>query len=102
MAIMRSLRRLYVQFIDDEAARTLASVSTTGQDNGRNLDAAAALGRRAAEAALDRGIRRVVVDRGGHVYHGRVKAVVEAAVEAGLSIRSHEPARETAAAKEEA
>ena len=102
MSVMKSSRQIYVQFIDDEAGRTLASVSTAGQDGGRNMEAAASLGRRAAEAALGRGIRRVVVDRGGHLYHGRVKAIVDAAVEAGLSIRSHEPARETAAAKEEA
>jgi large subunit ribosomal protein L18 len=77
-----------VQFVDDVNRVTLSSVGTLGMEGKKNLDSARALGRRAAQAALDKGVKRVVVDRGGYKFHGRIKAVVDAATEAGLSIRS--------------
>lgn len=86
MAIMISNRHMYVQFIDDDRGVTLASASTIGGNGAHNVAAAAALGRRAAEAALGKGIRTVVVDRGGFRFHGRVKAIVNAAVATGLAI----------------
>lgn len=89
MAVMVSSRHMYVQFIDDDRGVTLASASTLSDQGGkRDTDAARALGQRAAEAALGNGIQRVVVDRGGFAFHGRVKAIVEAALEAGLANRS--------------
>ena len=84
MSIMRSNRYLYVQFIDDVAQRTLAAVTTLGHEGGCDAEAARSLGRRAAEVALGRGIRNVVVDRGGFKFHGRIKALVDAALESGL------------------
>jgi len=85
MSICVTNKNIYVQFIDDDAARTLASASTI-KDAHANLETARELGRKAAEAAKAAGISTVVVDRGGRKYTGRVAAVVEAAVEAGLSI----------------
>ena len=84
MSICISNRNMYVQFIDDESRRTLAAAKA---QDGKNVGAATALGTRAAEAAAKAGIQAVVVDRGGHRFHGRVKAVVDGAVEAGLKIR---------------
>jgi large subunit ribosomal protein L18 len=81
MAVYVSNRGIAVQFVDDENGATLAGVASTA---GKNVAAARQLGQRAAEAARERGIGEVVVDRGGFKYHGRVKALVEAAVEAGL------------------
>ena len=96
MAIFVSNKHMYVQFIDDDAQATLAS-ATTLQTGGRaNVASAAVLGAKAAEAALAKDIRKVVVDRGGFQYHGRVKAIVEAAVQAGLSITTEDPAPEAA------
>ena len=85
MSICVTNKNIYVQFIDDDAARTLASASTI-KDAHANLETARELGRKAAEAAKAAGISTVVVDRGGRKYTGRVAAVVEAAVAAGLSI----------------
>lgn len=84
MAIAVSGRNIQVQFIDDEAAKTLASATTLGKENKKNMQAATAVGKRAAEAAGGAKIEKVVVDRGGHKFHGRVKAVVDAVAEAGL------------------
>ena len=86
MSICISHRHIYVQFIDDDAQRTLAASSTAGSTAPVNCAAARALGQVAAGAALEHGIARVVVDRGGFRYHGRVREIVEAAVAAGLSI----------------
>jgi len=83
MALFKSNKALSVQFVDDTDGKTLAGVRTA---DGKGLAAAEALGRRAAEAALKLGIGVVVVDRGGFPFHGRIKAVVDAAVAAGLSI----------------
>lgn len=84
MSIMVSGKNIYVQFIDDDRAATIVGVSTLGKENKRNSSAAAELGKRAAAAAADAGIQKVVVDRGGHRFHGRVKAIVDAVAEAGL------------------
>ena len=84
MSIMVSNKNLYVQCIDDTRGVTLASASTAGGDAGCNIGAAKALGRRLAESALGNGVKTVVVDRGGFKFHGRVKAIVEGACEAGL------------------
>lgn len=89
MAIMKSSRHLYVQLIDDVAGVTLASVTTVGTTAKHNVATAVELGKSIAEAATTKGIERIVVDRGGFPFHGRVKAVVDGAVEAGLSILSN-------------
>ena len=88
LAIFRSLNHIYAQVIDDEKGATLCSASTVekaaGVGNGGNADAAKAIGRLIAERAKDKGITQVVFDRGGYIYHGRVKSLAEAAREAGL------------------
>ena len=93
VAVFRSVAHIYVQAIDDASGTTLASVSTTepavkGQlaegARGSNVQGAAAVGRLLAERLKEKGITRVVFDRGGFLYHGRVRAVAEAAREAGL------------------
>lgn len=89
MAISISSRNMNVQFIDDDKGCTMAAAAARGADEGHNMATGTALGTRAAEAAAKAGIRRAVVDRGGHKFHGRVKAVVDAAVEAGLVIRAN-------------
>ena len=86
MSVCISNRNIFVQFIDDDAMTTLASASTIGRQAPLNLATARLIGQAAAEAALAKGIARVVVDRGGFRYHGRVREIVEAAVAAGLSI----------------
>jgi large subunit ribosomal protein L18 len=89
LAIYRSLNHIYAQIIDDEQGRTLASASTTEKDlrgaTGGNIEAAQRIGRTIAERAQAAGISRVVFDRGGYLYHGRVKALTDAAREAGLN-----------------
>jgi large subunit ribosomal protein L18 len=89
LAIYRSLNHIYAQLIDDEQGRTLASASTTEKDlhgsTGGNLEAAQRVGRTIAERAIAAGIESVVFDRGGYLYHGRVKALTDAAREAGLN-----------------
>ena len=89
LAIYRSLNHIYAQVIDDERGRTLASASTTEKDvrggSGGNIEAAERVGRAIAERAISAGISSVVFDRGGYVYHGRVKALTDAAREAGLN-----------------
>ncbi len=85
MSICVTNKHMYVQFIDDDAGKTLASASTIKEQK-TNLEVAKNLGKAAAEAAKAAGIGAVVVDRGGFKYTGRVAAIVEAAVEAGLSI----------------
>src|SRR5215210_3864973 len=89
LAIYRSLNHIYAQVIDDENGRTLASASTTEKDlkgaTGGNIEAAQRVGRTIAERAQAAGIAQVVFDRGGYLYHGRVKALTDAAREAGLN-----------------
>ncbi len=88
MAVCVTGCHMYVQFIDDARGATVASASTLkkGAPAGNNVAAASALGKTAAEAAIDKGIKTVVFDRGGQQYTGRVKAVAEAARGAGLKI----------------
>lgn len=89
MAIMKSSRHLYVQLIDDVAGVTLASATTVSSTGKCNITTATELGKTIAGSAAEKGIERIVVDRGGFSFHGRVKAVVDGAVEAGLSILSN-------------
>ncbi|HIY82680.1 50S ribosomal protein L18 [Rubneribacter sp.] len=90
LCVTRSNSNIYVQFVDDVAGKTLVGVSTLGPDfkstgkRGGTVEGAAALGEIAGKKALDAGITEVVFDRGGNLYHGRVKALAEAAREAGL------------------
>jgi large subunit ribosomal protein L18 len=87
LAVFRSLRHIYAQIIDDRAGRTLAAASSDekgGEFNGGNIAGAKEVGRRIAERAKTAGINTVVFDRGGYLYHGRVKALAEAAREGGL------------------
>jgi large subunit ribosomal protein L18 len=89
LAIYRSLNHIYAQVIDDRLGKTLVSASTTEKDlrsgGGGNLDAARRVGQVIAERAIARGIEQVVFDRGGYLYHGRVKALADAARQAGLN-----------------
>lgn len=89
LAIYRSLNHIYTQIIDDASGQTLVSASTTEKDlrgaTGGNTEAAERVGRAIAERAVAAGISNVVFDRGGYVYHGRVKALTDAARAAGLN-----------------
>lgn len=89
LAIYRSLNHIYAQVIDDRLGKTLVSASTTEKDlrgaTGGNLDAARRIGTAIAERAIAKGIDQVVFDRGGYLYHGRVKALTDAARAAGLN-----------------
>ena len=89
LAIYRSLNHIYAQVIDDRLGQTLVSASTTEKDlrgnSGGNLDAARRVGQVIAERAIAKGIEQVVFDRGGYLYHGRVKALTDAARAAGLN-----------------
>jgi len=88
LAVFRSLNHIYAQIIDDSNGVTLASASTNAPSwrgrTGGNMAAAKEIGREIAERAKEKGISRVVFDRGGYIYHGRVKSLAEAAREAGL------------------
>ncbi len=89
LAVYRSLNHIYAQIIDDEQGRTLAAASTSEKDlrgaTGGNIEAAERVGRAIAERAIGLGIESVVFDRGGYLYHGRVRALTDAAREAGLN-----------------
>ena len=104
LAVYRSLNHIYAQIVDDEKAQTLASASTTEKElrssTGGNVEAAKRVGRVIAERALAAGIDRVVFDRGGYLYHGRVKALTDAARASGLN--KDEVVAAEAAVKEEA
>jgi len=88
LSIHRSGRHIYAQVIDDEAGRTVAAASTLDKDvrgtTGATADAAAQVGKRVAERAKAAGVTQVVFDRGGFLFHGRVKALADAAREGGL------------------
>ena len=92
MSICLTNKHMYVQFIDDTAGHTLAC-ATSLKDKHANRETAKTLGAAAAEAAKAKGITKVVVDRGGNPYTGRLAVIVETAVENGLSI-SDKPAKE--------
>jgi large subunit ribosomal protein L18 len=89
LAVYRSLNHIYAQLIDDEKAQTVAAASTTekalGVSKGGNVEAAKKVGQAIAERALAAGISSVVFDRGGYLYHGRVRALTDAARAAGLN-----------------
>jgi large subunit ribosomal protein L18 len=90
LSVFRSNKHIYAQVIDDAAQNTLAAASTLESDlkselsSGGTRDASAAVGQLIARRALERGITKVVFDRGGNLYHGRIQALAEAAREAGL------------------
>ena len=90
LAVFRSNNHMYAQIIDDVAGNTIVSASTVqadvkeGLEKTNNVEAAAKLGEVIAKKALDNGINEVVFDRGGYIYQGKVKALAEAAREAGL------------------
>ena len=90
LCITRSNSNMYAQVIDDVAGKTLCAVSTLGPDfkateqSGATVEGAAALGKIIGAKATEAGITKVVFDRGGNLYHGRIKAVAEGAREAGL------------------
>lgn len=88
LAVFRSLNHIYAQVIDDENGVTLCAASSVEKDAGAtpggNLAAAQAIGKLIAGRAKDKGINQVVFDRGGYIYHGRIKSLAEAAREAGL------------------
>jgi large subunit ribosomal protein L18 len=82
--VYRSLNHIYAQVIDDQNGVTLVSASTIKMKTGGNVAAAKEIGKKVAELAVEKGIKRVVFDRGGFLYHGRIKALADAAREAGL------------------
>lgn len=86
--VFRSTKHIYAQLIDDEKGVTLASASTLDKEidvqNGGNIEAAQKVGELIAKRATEKGFTNVVFDRGGNIYHGRVKALADAAREAGL------------------
>ena len=85
LSVHRTGRHIYAQIIDDAEGRTVAAASTLGvKTSGANVDAAAQVGKTIAEAAKKAGVTTVVFDRGGYLFHGRVKALADAAREGGL------------------
>src|ERR1017187_1566787 len=90
LAVFRSEAHIYAQIIDDAAGKTLAAASSVDKEvktKGGNVAAAKAIGKLVAERAKRKGVARVVFDRGGFAYHGRIKALADAAREAGLEFR---------------
>jgi large subunit ribosomal protein L18 len=91
LSVYRSSKHIYAQVIDDDQGVTLASASSIektareGLKTGASVDAAKAVGKLIAERAKEKGVKDVVFDRGGYLYHGRVKALAEAAREGGLN-----------------
>ena len=91
LSVFRSSKHIYAQVIDDLKGETVASASSlekTLRDAGKtgaNIDAAKAVGKLLAERAVQKGVKEVVFDRGGYLFHGRVKALADAALESGLS-----------------
>ncbi|HZQ52128.1 MAG TPA: 50S ribosomal protein L18 [Bryobacteraceae bacterium] len=87
LAIFRSLNHIYAQVIDDQKGHTLVAAASTEKDlrgKGGNVEGAKLIGKAVAERAKEKGITKVVFDRGGYLYHGRVKALADAARQAGL------------------
>jgi large subunit ribosomal protein L18 len=90
LSVFRSSKHIYAQVIDDSKGETVASASSLEKDmrttlkTGANIEAAKAVGKRLAERAASKGVAHVVFDRGGYLYHGRVKALADAAREGGL------------------
>ena len=88
LAVYRSNRHIYAQLVDDDAGRTLAAASSleNGVQTGGKRDAAKVVGRLIAQRAKESGVERAVFDRGGRLYHGRVRQVAEGAREGGLRL----------------
>jgi large subunit ribosomal protein L18 len=87
LAVFRSLNHIYAQVIDDQRGHTLVAAASTEKDlrgKGGNVEGAKLIGKAVADRAKEKGITRVVFDRGGYLYHGRVKALADAARQAGL------------------
>ena len=88
LSVFRSGKHIYAQIIDDRAKETLAAASTNEKEGKLpktyNVEAASTVGKKIAERAIAKGVKQVVFDRGGYIYHGRVKALADAAREAGL------------------
>jgi large subunit ribosomal protein L18 len=84
LVVFRSLKHIYAQLVDDTAQRTLATVSDLGIEQGKKGERASEVGKLIAERAKTAGITRVVFDRAGYRYHGRIKAVADGAREGGL------------------
>jgi large subunit ribosomal protein L18 len=90
LSVFRSSKHIYAQIIDDSKGETVASASSLEKDmrttlkTGANIEAAKAIGKRVAERAASKGVEHVVFDRGGYLYHGRVKALADGAREGGL------------------
>ncbi len=89
LCVHRTNQHTYAQIVDQEGSRSLVLVGTVGKPgsslkSGSNIDAAKFIGKKIAELALAKGIEKVVFDRSGYLYHGRVKALADAAREAGL------------------
>ena len=106
LAIFRSLNHIYAQVIDDERAVTIASASTVEKDlrgtTGGNIEAAQRVGRAIAERAIAAGVEQVVFDRGGFRFHGRIKALTDAARAAGLNKNERSEEEEAAGGAEAA
>ena len=86
LAVFRSVKHIYAQVIDDSKGHTVVAASSAEKTgaNGGNVAGAKSVGKTVAERAKEKGIKAVVFDRGGYLYHGRIKALAEAAREAGL------------------
>jgi large subunit ribosomal protein L18 len=84
LSVYRSNVHIYAQLVDDDAGRTIATVSSQKVAGGKKTEKATEVGKQVAVVAKDKGITRVVFDRGGYKYHGRVKAVADGAREGGL------------------
>ena len=88
--VYRSVKQIYVQIIDDFAGKTISAASSLDKDlkgqisSGGNIEAAKIVGSLIAKRAVDKGLKQVVFDRGGYIYHGRIKALADAAREGGL------------------
>ena len=91
LSVFRSSKHIYAQIIDDRKGQTIVSASSLEKEmrgslkTGANIEAAKAVGKRVAERAAAKGVKDVVFDRGGYLYHGRVKALADAAREGGLN-----------------
>ena len=91
LSVFRSSKHIYAQVIDDDAGVTVAAASSAekaareGLKTGANVDAAKTVGKLIAERAKEKGVKDVIFDRGGYLYHGRVRALAEAARESGLN-----------------
>ena len=88
LTVFRSSKHIYAQVIDDLKGSTVAAASSLEKDmrskTGANVDAAKAVGKLVAQRAIEKGVKSVVFDRGGYLYHGRIKALADAAREGGL------------------